>query len=230
MVRPPAPLAAAVLDDLRTIFERRLEAFVTYAPAVSPQPSLALVTTLDLADLTACAARAKRWLQAGAATPVLLTRREFARSLDAFPVEFGEIIAHHETLHGDDPFAGMAVAPADLRRACEAQVRSLLLHVREDYVEAGGHSQAIGAVVVDSAADFRALLQLVARLAGHDHDQRGLAFWAQERLGLDPRVVSDVLHVANTLERSGIDAARLFPQYLAATEQLARHIDEWPER
>lgn len=230
MARPPAPFASVVLDDLRIIFEQRLEAFVTYAPSVSPQPSLALVTGLELADLTACAMRAKRWLRAGAATPVLLTRREFARSLDAFPVEFGEIIAWHETLHGDDPFAGLAVAPTDLRRACEAQVRSLLLHVREDYVEAGGQSQAIGAVVVDSAADFRALLHLVARLDGQDHDQRGLAFWAQERLGLDPRVVSDVLHVANTLERSGVDAARLFPQYLAATELLARHIDEWPER
>jgi hypothetical protein len=44
------------------------------------------------------------------------------------------------------------------------------------------------------------------------------------------KVVSDVLHIANELERSGIDAARLFPQYLAVTEQLARHIDEWPDQ
>ena len=71
--------------------------------------------------------------------------REFARSLDAFPVEFGEIIDTHETLFGDDPFAGLSVAPADLRRACEGQTRSLLLHLREDYMEAAGDGRAIDA-------------------------------------------------------------------------------------
>jgi hypothetical protein len=167
---------------------------------------------------------------ADAATPVVLTRREFARSLDAFPVEFGEIITHHETLHGDDPFAGLSVAARDLRRACEAQIRSLLLHIREDYMEAAGSHRAVGAVVLDSAAEFRALLNLVSRLDGQLGDQRQLAQWAAERLGLDAKVVSDVLHVASELERSGIDAARLFPQYLAVTEQLARHIDEWPDQ
>ena len=230
MVSRPATSAALVLDDLRTIFGARLEAFVTYAPTVSPAPSLALVTSLDLADLSACAVKVRRWQQHGAATPVVLTRREFARSLDAFPVEFGEIITHHETLHGDDPFVGLTVAPGDLRRACEAQIRSLLLHIREDYMEAGGAHRAVAAVVLDSAAEFRALLSLVARLDGERGDQRHLAQWAADRLGLDAKVVSDVLHIANELERSGIDAARLFPQYLAVTEQLARHIDEWPDQ
>ena len=230
MVSRPATAAALVLDDLKAIFGARLEAFVTYGPTVLPAPSLALVTSLDLTDLSSCAGHVRRWQHSGAATPVVLTRREFARSLDAFPVEFGEIITHHDTLHGDDPFAGLTVAPRDLRRACESQIRSLLLHIREDYMEAGGAHRAVAAVVLDSAAEFRALLNLVARLDGEMGDQRHLAQWAAERLGLDAKVVSDVLHIANELERSGIDAARLFPQYLAVTEHLARHIDEWPDQ
>jgi hypothetical protein len=228
MPRAISTPATAVLDDVRTIFGGRLEAFVSYAPHVTPRPSLALVTSIALADLTACAHCVPRWLQAGAATPVVLPRSEFARSLDVFPVEFGEIIAHHDVLFGDDPFGGLAVTAADLRRACEAQVRSLLLHVREDYMEAAGAHRAVAAVVADSAADFRALLTLVARLDGVDGDHRGLATWADARLGLDAKVVSDVLHLANDPAKSGVDGARLFPQYLAATEHLARHIDEWP--
>lgn len=228
MRRTASTPVSIVLDDLRSVFGARLEAVVAYAPHVTPRPSLALVTSIDLADLTSCAQRAKGWERAGAATPVILTRREFARSLDAFPVEFGEILAHHDTLHGDDPFAGLSVAPADLRRACEAQVRSLLLHVREDYMEAAGAQRAVAALVTDSAADFRALLTLASRLAGSDGDPRALAAWATEQLGLDGRVVSDLLHLANDIDHSGVDAARLFPGYLAAVEQLARHIDEWP--
>ena len=96
----PTPVQA-VLDDLQAIFGARLEAFVVYAPMSTPRPSVAIVHSLELADLTACASRAARWQRTGAATPVVLTRREFARSLDAFPVEFGEIIDTCETLFGD---------------------------------------------------------------------------------------------------------------------------------
>jgi hypothetical protein len=222
----PSPVQV-VLADLQAIFAARLEAFVVYAPTHTPRPSVAIVDSLELADLTACASRAARWQRAGAATPVVLTRREFTRSLDAFPVEFGEIIDTHETLLGDDPFAGLSVALPDLRRACEGQTRSLLLHLREDYMEAGGEGRVITELVVDSAPEFRALLSLLARLDGRRLSGRDLATWADERLGLDPRPVSDVLHVANGAERSQVDAVRLFPAYLAAIERLARRVDEW---
>lgn len=228
MAHASATPAALVLDDLRTIFGARLDAFVTYAPDVTPAPSLALVTSLDLGDLTACAHRTRRWLQAGAAVPVVLTRREFARSLDAFPVEFGEILAAHATLHGDDPFAGLAVATGDLRRACETRVRSLLLHVREDYIEGAGAPRAVATLVADSAPEFRTLLGLIARLDGAEPQGHGLATWAAARLGLDPKIASDLIHLAQDPRASGIDAARLFPDYLAAVERLARHVDEWP--
>jgi hypothetical protein len=219
--------AQVVLADLQTIFAGRLEAFVVYAPTHTPRPSVAIVQSLELTDLTACAGRAARWQRAGAATPVVLTRREFAQSLDAFPVEFGEIIDTHETLLGDDPFAGLSVAIADLRRACESQTRSLLLHLREDYMEAAGEGRAVAALITDSAPEFRALVGLLARLDGHRISGRDLATWAAERLGLDPRTVSDVLHVANDPDGSGVDVVRLFPGYLAAVEHLARRVDEW---
>lgn len=230
MAAVSSTLASLVLADLQGIFGARLDAFVTYAPSVSPQPSLALVHSLELTDLTACAGRVMRWQAAGAATPVVLTRQEFARSLDVFPVEFGEIIASHETHFGTDPFAGLAVATGDLRRACEGQVRSLLLHVREDYMEAAGAARAVARVVVESAAEFRALLSLLSRLDGQHLERQHLAAWAAGRLQLDPKVVSDALHIAHDADKSGVDAGRLFPAYLTAIEQLARHVDEWPDR
>ncbi len=217
----------SVLADLQSIFGARLDAFVVYSPANRPTPSVAIVQSLDLADLTACAGRSARWQRAGAATPVVLTRREFARSLDAFPVEFGEIIDTHETLFGTDPFAGLSVSPGDLRRACEGQTRSLLLHLREDYMEAAGDVRAIEKLVIDSAPEFRSLVALLARLDGRRLTGRDLAAWAAERLELDPRTVSDVLHVANAPDGSSVDAVRLFPSYLAAVEHLARRVDEW---
>src|SRR5205807_2291386 len=107
------------------------------------------------------------WHDRGLATPLLVAAHEFDRSLDAFPIEFGAILADYSVAAGADPFAGLAVDPADLRRACEVQARSHLLHLREGYLETRGRSDALSDLIVKSAAPFAALLVALARLEGH---------------------------------------------------------------
>ena len=102
----------SVLADLQSIFGTRLQAFVVYAPARTPRPSVADRAVARAGRPRPPAPRAPaRWQRDGAATPVVLTRREFARSLDAFPVEFGEII--------DDPRDALRRRP--VRRACRSR-------------------------------------------------------------------------------------------------------------
>jgi len=220
---------AATLHDLQHIFGDRLQAFVAYGPAhATPAPNLALVRTLTSDDLVACAARATAWHRAGSATPLLLTTAEFAGSLDAFPVEYGEIIDTHRLLYGVDPFAGLAIRPDDLRRACEVQVKSHLLHMREDYVECGARPSAVASLVTDSAPAFALLLRRLAHLDGHAAATHAdLGAFAAGRAGLDPRTVGDVLALSSSSSTSGVDPSRLFPAYLAAVEQLAHFIDSW---
>ncbi len=218
----------ATLHDLQHIFGDRLEAFVAYGqPHAAPAPSVALVRTLTSDDLSACAARAASWHRAGSATPLLLTRDEFAGSLDAFPVEYGEIIDTHRLLFGIDPFAGLTIRAEDLRRACEVQVKSHLLHLREDFVECGGRPSAVAALVGDSAPAFALLLRRLAQLDGHAAATLvDLGAYAERRPGLDPRVVGDVLALTSG-PASGVDASRLFTAYVAAVERLAHFIDTW---
>jgi hypothetical protein len=218
----------ATLHDLQHIFGDRLEAFVAYGhPGASPAPSVALVRTLTADDLTACAGRASAWHRGGSATPLLLTKDEFAGSLDAFPIEYGEIIDTHRLLYGVDPFAGLTIRPEDSRRACEVQVKSHLLHLREDFVECGGRPSAVAALVADSAPSFALLLRRLAQLDGHAAATHAdLGAFAAQRPGLDPRVVGDVLALIGG-SAAGVDAVRLFPGYLAAVERLALFIDTW---
>lgn len=220
---------AATLHDLQQIFGDRLQAFVAYGHnSADGAPSLALVRTLTADDLAFCAARAATWHRAGSATPLLLTKDEFAGSLDAFPIEYGEIIETHHVLFGADPFAGLAIRPEDLRRACEVQVKAHLLHLRENYVECGAKTSAVASLVTQSAPAFAVLLRRIARLDGHPTaSDLELGVYAERRPKLDPRVVGDVLALAGGASASGVDPARLFPGYLAAVEQLSRFIDTW---
>lgn len=232
MANARAAAMQPVIDDLRNIFNDRLDAVVSYGwRSTGPLPSLALVASLTFDDLQTCAARAAHWHRAGAATPLLVTRADFARSLDAFPIEYGEIIHQHEVLLGHDPFAGLSVADDDVRRACEVQAKSHLLHLREDFIESGGRRQDVETLVHESAAGFAALLRQLARLDREPADSPAkLAQYASSRLGLDTRTTANLLAVADGGDPSTIDAVKLFPDYLAAMEQVAAFADQWRAR
>jgi hypothetical protein len=190
--------------------------------------TLAVVQSVNASDLAACAALHQAWSKRGLETPLLLAEGELARSLDAFPLEFAEIMAHHLVIAGRDPFAGLHVAATDVRRACEVQARGHLIHLREGYIEAAGQADRLARLVAASAPAFRALLGNVARLQGlTTPTTQALATHAEERLGLPADVVHRVTSIVRPDEIAPSDAVRLFPAYLDAVERLSAFIDRW---
>ena len=161
-------------------------------------------------------------------TPFLLAAGEFEQSLDAFPLEFGAIIADYVLVAGKDPFEGLTIDTADIRRACEVQVRSHLLHLREGILEARGNGNALAILIVRSAAPFAALLGSVARLQGLDnHDPAAAGRLAERELQVPPASITDVVKLRDVTEISAADATRLLPAYLDAVERLAHYVDGW---
>ncbi|HWI16923.1 MAG TPA: hypothetical protein VNT81_04220, partial [Vicinamibacterales bacterium] len=179
------PLTAALLD-LQNIFGDRLLAVVAYGqPGATPAPSLALVRAITADDLDRCAAHAAAWDRAGCATPLLLTRDEFAGSLDAFPIEYGEILETRRLIYGADPFAGLSIRTEDLRRECETLVKSHLLHLRENYIECRGRQADIAALVSAGAPGFALILRRLARFDGvAANSNADLSDYAVKRPGL----------------------------------------------
>lgn len=240
------PAAVETLGhELRGIFGERLRSLVVYGPGalVQPEPSghqegghghhdtppiqtMAIVETAGREDLRACAARIASWHGAGLATPLVLAAREFEQSLDVFPLEFGAILARHELVSGTPLSA--AVNPADLRRACEGQARSHLLHLRQGYLETRGNVDALAVLIVASAAPLAALLAAVARLEGHATDDAQAAARHVERaLGLAGGTLAHVAQLAGVREMPSLEAEGIFPGYLDALERLVGHVDGW---
>jgi hypothetical protein len=203
--------------ELREIFGDRLASLATYGPPAPPAKAMhtmAIVEGLTKRDLDACAAKVKRWHDLHLATPLILAAHEFENSLDAFPLEFGAILADHTIVAGRNPFARLSVDPADLRRACEVQARSHLLHLREGYLETGGRADALSVLIVRSAAPFKALLDHIARLGGPSAP-------------LSDSIARDVVRLADVSEISNEEARRIFPAYLDAVERLVNQVNGW---
>jgi hypothetical protein len=239
----PAEAARALTRlqaDLQEIFGSRLESLVLYgahahatsgAPPGPPLHTLALVSSLGYGDLTACASKVQDWARAGLATPLLLGADEFAASLDAFPLEYGAIIAHHRVVQGLDPFTGISVDPEDVRRACEVQAKSHLLHLREGFMETRGQGDAVGRLIHGSIGSFSTLLLNLATLDGVEATAPdALARYADTHIKLSGALIARLLALPSRPAPSADEAAQLYPPYLDASEILARFVDRWKER
>ena len=105
-----------------------------------------------------CAPLVDGWRRAGLAVPLCSPRHEFLRTLDVFPLEYGDIIASHVAARRPDPFAGIACRrsrPAAAR--CELQAKSHLIHLREGFIEAAGRrATRSSSLIAASAPAFRA--------------------------------------------------------------------------
>ena len=228
--------------ELREIFGGRLQSLIVYGQRARPARhdhaghghdgppthTLGIVDSMTPQDLRACALRVERWHGAGLATPLLIADHEFERSLDAFPMEFGAILADHIVVAGANPFASLAVDPADLRRACEVQARSHLLHLREGFLETRGRADALSVLIAQSAAAFASLITSIARLEGHATDDAASAARHVERiLGTSASAVAEVTRLAGAHDLPSADAERLFTPYLEAVERIVRYVDGW---
>lgn len=234
----------ALERDLRDIFGARLQSIVVHgvgAADLTPADhhgdggtrlvqTLVVVATLAHDDLRACAARVRSWHESGLATPLILAAREFARALDAFPLEFGAILADHVVVSGSSPFEGLSVEAADLRRACEVQARGHLLHLREGFLETRGRGDALAVLIVRSAPALAALLHSIARLEGVTTLDRAAAVRHTERVLNAPGALSAIAKLATVTEIPSDEAARLFPGYLDAVTRLVEYVDGWAER
>ncbi len=229
--------ARTLADDLAGIFGGRLRAVLVFGTHARPHPravkapiqTLALVDRLDYADLAAGAERAGTWQGHGLDMPLLLPAGEFRRSLDAFPLEYGDIIAHHILVQGEDPFTGLAVADEDLRRACEVSIRSHAIHLREGFLLAGQRPPEVAGLIVASASPFAAVIQTVALVTGAPRQSApdALAAHVGRVAGLDGELLERLLRLEEDRALEPSEAVQLYPAYLDAVEGLLRLIDTW---
>src|SRR6476659_9096571 len=108
-------------SELDRVFGARLRSVVAYGLDTPATPrllhALALVERLAFDDLVKCLPYAGGWQRRSLAVPLILELEEFLRTLDVFPLEYGDIIANHVLVAGANPFTAAHIAPADVRRA-----------------------------------------------------------------------------------------------------------------
>ncbi len=166
------------------------------------------------------------WRKAGREPPLVLSRAEWDRASDAFPIEITDMRTAYKVLRGADPLQGVRVDPADLRKALEREFRGKLLRLRQGYATYAPDPGALGSLGLQSAATILVLLRGVLSLLGRtvSHDSLELAAAAAAAIGFEGE---HLLHVVrHRVDREWRCEAPEFENYMEAVEHTARFLDQ----
>jgi hypothetical protein len=166
------------------------------------------------------------WRKSAAEPPLLISRAEWARASDVFPIEITDMRAGYRVVRGPDPLAGSRVNPADLRQALERELRGKLLRLRQGYAAAAGDERAFGQLAAASAGTVLVLFRSLLTLAGRPVPV-GMAALAAEAVALVGAPAGALLGpVEHRGERAWRCSAEQFEQYLDAVARAAGYVDQ----
>jgi hypothetical protein len=167
------------------------------------------------------------WRKAMREPPLILSRAEWTRATDAFPIEITDMRLSYEVLRGTDPLQGLVVDRTDLRKALEREFRGKLLRLRQGYATYAPDPAALGSLGLESAATILVLLRGLLTLLGRPVPAEPIevATDAASAIGFESE---HLLHVVrHRTDREWRCGAPEFENYMAAVEQTARFLDQF---
>jgi len=197
-----------------------------WVPGRSDINLMLIADALSPAVLRSLAGPFAAWRKTEYEPPLVVTRAEWNRASDAFPIEIADMRAGYQVLRGTDPLAGLVVDGAHLRVALEREFRGKLLRLRQGYVASASDPAALGALAGRSAGTLmvllRALLTLLGRSVPRDPLQLGVA--GAEALGVDSE---PLLHVfRHRGDRDWRCSAEEFERYMEMADRAVRFLDQ----
>lgn len=198
-----------------------------YFPATSNVNLLLVLDDVEPATLRALGPAIAAWRAATPEPPLLISRAEWARATDVFPLEITDMLVAYRVLRGSDPLAGMQVLRSDLRRSLETELRGKLLRLRQGYAALSGNPADLGALALRSApsalAFFRTLLALEEKPIARAADAERTVRDAAGLVGFEPDSVLEVVRRRGQREWS-LEPA-VFERYMDAVARTAIVVD-----
>lgn len=233
MADPMARVLDPFLKETDRILDGRYSAVLygsaargDYLPGRSDVNLLLLAEDAASAVLHSLGPALREWRRTVQEPPLFMTRAEWSRATDVFPIEIADMQTGYKVLRGLDPVQELRVDRVDLRWALEREFRGKLIRLRQGYAALAPDADALGAVASGSASSvvvlFRALLVLMGRPV--PADAAAVALAAASEIGGNGEALADV--VRHRREAKWRCTAAEFEGYLRIVEQATYFLDQ----
>ncbi|NYZ60866.1 hypothetical protein H0O01_04190 [Candidatus Micrarchaeota archaeon] len=153
--------------DMIGIFGKDLVSIVLYGSAASAEYKrgisdinfVLILKKIDHESLKKASVRLSWWRRSWVSAPLLFTEEELEDAADVFPLEFLSIKQNHKLIHGKDPFPGLQISKADVRKQLEFELRSKLIHLRQSYLEVRRNRESLKALAASTVAALSPLAE-----------------------------------------------------------------------
>jgi hypothetical protein len=226
----------SLVERLRTSFGDKLISVILYGseaagdrqPPYSDRNVLCVLSEVGPVQLAAAEPIFKWWRGRDNPAPLLLSAREVTTSTDCFPIEFHDMEECRRVLHGIDVIAGVKIQDHHYRGQLEYELRSKMLRLRQ---KAGGVMSDPGLLnqlMSDSVSTFIVLGKHALRLSGKPAPtaKREIVDAMEASLKIEAAPFRTLLEArSGTKLARGMEAERLFAQYLSSVEKLIETVD-----
>ncbi len=191
--------------------------------------SVIVLKEMDLAFVEYLAPLGKVYKKKGVGAPLIMTPAYIDNSLDVFPIEFHEFRLIHETILGEDLFAGLEIEPAHLRLQCEREVKTKLIGLRQGYISTLGDKKLLSEGLAESITGMIPLFRAVLTLLGKESSggSLGVIKSFEAEINITTGIFEKMLKLRQKqISLSAAELTSSFEEYYMATEKATRRIDE----
>ncbi|MFQ5580592.1 MAG: hypothetical protein ACE5FZ_08260 [Nitrospiria bacterium] len=185
--------------------------------------SVFVLKKVDLDMLRQLAKNGVKLGKAGIAAPVIMTPEYIEVSLDTFPLELIEIHQCHMTLFGEDYFKTLSFNDDHIRHACERELKSILIGMRQGLLAAAGREKLFATVEADMAERLIRTLRGILWIKGLKEPHPALEVVSEVEKVLEFKLPG----LKDVLLRAGEHGWEEFKLLYAEIEVLAEIVDAW---
>ena len=124
-----------IISDVTQAVGKNLLCAIKFGTEGEPDNFLCVLEKMGFEDLEELR---KAMRKRGRIVPLFFTKSELRNAADVFPLEFLDIQHPHELLYGRDLIAQIKIQKKHVRQELESELRSKLIHLRENYVWING--------------------------------------------------------------------------------------------
>jgi predicted nucleotidyltransferase len=166
------------------------------------------------------------WVEKNLVPPLIMTRDEWQRASDVFPIEISDMKTAYRMLRGADPVAGLTIRRSDHRRGLEREFRGKLNRLRQAFVPSERDPESLGIIARQSIASVAVLYRSLLVLMGNPvpGEMGAVLASAAAVVGVDATAMVDI--AAHRGDQGWLCRRDAFEQYLSAVEQTVGYVDQ----
>ena len=232
----PKEIFEEIIDDYKGVFGDDLKGIILYGSAAgesyirgkSDINFMILLSEEGIENLDRAFKTVAKWRKKKVATPLFLTTKYVATSLDVYPIEYLNFQRKHILVFGRDILKELEFNPDFVRLQCEREIKGKLLLLREAFLDTSGKKMALMEVISQSLPAFIAIFEALLYLQGRETplEKRGVIRSVCELFDLDAVLFEKLIDIKEQkLKLNEATMNTLFKAYLSEVRKLSKLVD-----